>query len=80
MKYGASNSHETRGCHAWAFMDTPQFNEIHGNRFCGWRIVLRRKLLKELELGLRPSVKECRCWTEWTGNQIRASLEMAVSV
>jgi hypothetical protein len=22
----------------------------------------------------------CRCWTEWTDNQIRASLEMAVSV
>jgi hypothetical protein len=32
------------------------------------------------ELGLRPSVKECCCWTEWTDNQIRASLEVAVSV
>jgi hypothetical protein len=37
-------------------------------------------VVKELELGIRASVKKCRCWTEWTDNQIRASLAMAVSV
>jgi len=52
-------------------MSDPHDKIRHEMAFCN--------LLKNW-LGLRASVTECLCWTEWTDNQIRASLEMAVSV
>jgi hypothetical protein len=42
-----------------------------------WRSA--KKLREELVCASSFRLK-CRCWTEWTDNQIRANLETAVNV